>query len=365
MTAGAAAPGVAEQAQALARRLPKAELHVHLEGTMTTERLQQLAAKHRMTLDPAALRPLGEDGGAPSFTAFLSSFITRLRALRDPDDLCALLDDFLRAHRGHYVTYTEAFVTFWGALRGDYVLRDVLREMAAVERHWHARGCALRLVMDAPRQFGPEMAMQLFKLAAADESGLLIGCGIGGDELLGRAEQFAPAFGFAAEAGLLLTAHAGEQGGPDSIKAAVDVLGVHRIGHGVAAAHHPELLHHLRDHGVAIDVCPGSNRATGAWDPARGPHPVRTFVEHGVRIDVGSDDPAVFGTDISSEWAALMLRDGFTPHQCFELTLASLDIAFLDDAHRARLRAHFDAELEDLRSDAAALEEALHGARQR
>jgi adenosine deaminase len=365
MTAGAAAPGVAEQALALARRLPKAELHVHLEGTMTAERLQQLASKHRIQLDPTALQPLGEDGGERSFTAFLTSFLARLRVLLDPDDWCALLDDFLRAQRGHNVTYTEAFVTYWGALRGDYVLRDVLREMAEVERHWHAQGCALRLVMDAPRQFGPEVAMQLFRLAAADESGLLIGCGIGGDELLGPAGQFAPAFGFAAEAGLLLTAHAGEQGGRDSIEAAVDVLGVQRIGHGVAAAHHPDLLHHLRDHGVAIDVCPGSNRATGAWDPARGPHPVRTFVEQGVRVDIGSDDPAVFGTNISEEWAALMLRDGFTPHQCFELTLASLDIAFLGDAHRARLRAHFDAELEDLRGDAAALDEALHGAGQR
>ncbi len=143
----------------------------------------------------------------------------------------------------------------------------------------------------------------------------------------------------------------------------MDVLGVHRIGHGLAAAGHPDLQQHLRDQGVAIDVCPGSNRATGAWDPARGPHPVREFVERGLRVDLGSDDPAIFGTDVSAEWAALMLRDGFTPHHCFELTLASLDIAFLDEAHRARLRAHFEAELEDLREDAAALEDALHAAR--
>jgi len=362
VTADATAPSLAAQAHALARRLPKAELHVHLEGAMTAGLLQRLAAKHGMELDPVVLRPLGADGGERSFTAFLASFVTRLRALRDPDDWCALLDDFLRAQHGHNVKYTEAFVTFYGALRGDYVLRDVLRAMAEVERDWHARGCALRLVMDSPRQFGAEMAMQLFRLAAADESGLFIGVGIGGDELLGPAEMFAPAFGFAAEQGMLLTAHAGEQGGPDSIRAAVDVLGVHRIGHGVAAAGHEDLLHHLRTRGVAVDVCPGSNRATGAWDPAHGPHPVRSFVRHGVRIDLGSDDPAVFGTDISGEWADLMLRDGFTPHECFELTLGALDVAYLDDAHRARLRAYFEAELEDLRGDAAALEESLHQA---
>ncbi len=352
------AAAVEAQAEAFARRLPKCELHVHLEGTMTAERLQQLAGKHALALDPIALRSLGESGN-PSFAAFITSFVERMRVLRDPDDWCVLLDDFLRAQCGHNVKYTEAFVTFFGALRGDYVLRDVLAAMAEVERHWHARGCALRLVMDSPRQFGPELAMQLFRLAAADETGLLIGCGIGGDELLGPAEQFAPAFGFAAEAGMLLTAHAGEHGGPDSVRAAVDVLGVHRVGHGVAAGGHPDLLRHLHERNVAVDVCPGSNAATGAWNPASGPHPVRAFVEHGVPIDIGSDDPAVFGTDLSGEWAQLMLRDGFTPHQCFDLTLASLDVAFLDNAHRARLRAHFAAELEDLRDDAAALQDAL------
>ena len=351
----ALAAGVAEQVWVLARRLPKVELHVHLEGAMPDALAATLARKHGMELEPRS--------DERSFAAFITAFVARMRVLRDPDDWCALLDEFLRAQHDHNVKYTEAFVTFWGALRGDYVLRDVLREMAAVERDWHARGCALRLVMDAPRQFGPEVAMQLFRLAAADESGLVIGCGIGGDELLGAAEQFAPPFGFAAEAGLLLTAHAGEHGGPESIRAAVDVLGVHRIGHGVAAAGRPDLQQHLRDHGVAVDVCPGSNRATGAWDADRGPHPVREFVDCGVRVDVGSDDPAIFATDVSSEWAALMLRHGFTPHECFELTLGALDIAFLDDSHRARLRAHFEAELEDLREDAAALEDSLHAAR--
>jgi adenosine deaminase len=205
--------------------------------------------------------------------------------------------------------------------------------------------------------------MQLFRLAAADESGLMVGVGIGGDELLGPAEHFAHAYAFAAEAGLGRTAHAGEHGGPDSVAAAVDILGATRIGHGVAAGDYPDLLRHLHDTGVTVDACPGSNLATGAWDPALRPHhPVRDFLAHGVRIDVGSDDPAVFGTDLSDEWAQLILRDGLTPHECFEITLASLDAAFLDDAHRSRLRAHFEAELEDLRGEAAELEEALHGA---
>ena len=343
----------------LARRLPKVELHVHLEGTMTAERLQQLARKHGVELDPALLQPMPPGS---SFAAFIAAFVSRMRLLRDPDDWCAVLDDLLSAQSGQNVPYTEAYVTFFGALTGTYVLRDVLTAMAEVERHWHARGCALRLIMDAPRQFGDDVAMQLFRLAAADPSGLLAGVGIGGDELVEPAENFAPSFAFARDAGLHLTAHAGEHGGPGSVRAAVDVLGAERIGHGVAAARDPHLLRHLQSRGVTVDVCPGSNAATGAWNPDAAPHPVRQFVEHGVRVDVGSDDPAIFGNNLSAEWAALMLRDGFTPHECFDLTLDSLGATFLDDAGRARLRAHFDAELEDLRGEAADLEEALHSA---
>jgi adenosine deaminase len=361
MDNGAAAPSdeLRARVHTLAQRLPKVELHVHLEGTMTADRLRALAGKHGVELDPAATRTLGPGS---SFASFIAAFVERMKVLRDPEDWCAVLDDFLSAQCGQNVPYTEAFVTFYGALRGDYVLADVLREMAAVEQHWHARGCALRLVMDSPRQFGEDMAMQLFQLAAADPTGLLVGVGIGGDELVEPAENFARAYAFAGSAGLHRTAHAGEHGGPESVRAAVDVLGAERIGHGVAAARDPHLLHHLAARGVAVDVCPGSNLATGAWNPRQGAHPVRSFVEHGVRIDVGSDDPAIFGTNLSDEWAALMLRDGLSPHRCFELTLDSLNAAFLDDAGRARLRAHFDAELEDLREEAAAIEEALHGA---
>jgi len=361
MTPGAAAPSddAVARAHALARRLPKVELHVHLEGTMDAELLRTLAARHGMELDPAALDPVGAAQETRTFAAFITAFVTRMRALRTPDDWSMLLDRFLAAQQRRNVKYTEAFVTFFGALRGDYVLHDVLAAMADVERHWHARGCALRLIMDSPRQFGPDLAMQLFRLGAADECGLVVGAGIGGDELLGPAEQFAEPFAYAAAAGLRCTAHAGEHGGPESVRAAVDVLGAERIGHGVAAAGHPALLQHLRERDVTVDVCPGSNRATGAWDPLQGPHPVRSFVEHGVRVDVGSDDPGIFATELCDEWAELMLRDGFSPHQLFDLTLGSLDAAFLDDAHRARVRAHFEAELEDLRGEAADLEEAL------
>jgi len=342
----------------LMRRMPKVELHVHLEGTLSTQRLLAAAERDGVEVDPVALQPVGSDGDH-SFDAFLRSFMARYHALRTPLDYAAAVDDLLSVQAAQNVPYTEAFVTFEGALRGRYVLRDVLAEMAAVERSWHARGVALRLIADAPRTLGPQVGDHLFRLAAADPTGLCVGVGIGGDEAVAPGDPFEPAFHRAREMGLRLTAHAGEHAGAAAVAHAVDRLGVERIGHGLGAAADAELMSRLRALEVTVDCCPTSNRRTGAWSPERGPHPLRSFIAAGVRIDVGSDDPACFGTTLSDEWAALILEHGLSPHRCLELTLASVDACFLDVPARTRLRAQFEADLVDLRDEAAEVEAAL------
>ena len=358
MTAARAGAGARARVVDLMRRMPKVELHVHLEGTLSADRVLAAARRDGTDIDPAVLAPIGGDGDH-SFDAFLRSFMTRYYALRTPDDYAAAVDDLLAAQAMQNVPYTEAFVTFEGALRGVYVLCDVLAEMAAVERSWHSRGAALRLVVDAPRTLGPEVADQLFRLAAADPTGLCVGVGIGGDEAIAAGDPFEPAFHRAREMGLRLTAHAGEHAGAAAVAHAVDRFGVERIGHGLGAAADADLLSRLRALGVTIDVCPTSNRLTGAWAPERGTHPLRTFIASGVRIDVGSDDPACFGITLTDEWAALVLDHGISLHRCLELTLGSVDACFLDPPARTRLRAQFEADLVDLRDEAAEVEAVL------
>jgi len=350
------APDSVGQVEALMRRMPKVELHVHLEGSMSADRLRAIAARDGLDVDPAAYAPQLPER---SFDAFLRAFMARLRALRTPDDWALVLDDLLAAQAQENVAYTEAFATFTGALRGDYVLRDVLRALADVEADWRRRRCAVRLVLDAPRELGPEVCSELVRLAAGDESGLLVGIGIGGDETVRPAAAFKPAYALAAELGLHRTAHAGEHAGPSAVVAAVEILGAERIGHGLSAAEDPAVLDLLVERGVTVDVCPGSNRATGAWNPARGPHPLRSLVDAGVRIDVGSDDPAIFGTNVSGEWASLVLEGGLSPHRCLELTADAVRATFLDSAAQTRLAAQVEADLVDLRDQALELEEQL------
>jgi adenosine deaminase len=358
VTAVRVGPSARARVVELMRRMPKVELHVHLEGTLAAQRVIDAARRDGVSVDPAELRPL-EAGGDRSFDAFLRSYMLRYYALRTPDDYAAAVDDLLAAQAAQNVPYTEAFVTFEGALRGAYVLRDVLAAMAAVERSWHARGVALRLIADAPRTLGAAVADQLFRLAAADPTGLCVGVGIGGDEAVAPGDPFEPAFHRAREMGLRLTAHAGEHAGAAAVAHAVDRLGVERIGHGLGAAVDPGLLDRLRALEVSIDCCPTSNRLTGAWDPSSGPHPLRAFVAAGVRVDIGSDDPACFGTTLTEEWASLVLEQGLSLQRCLELTLASVDACFLDAPARTRLRAQFEADLVDLRDVAAEVEVAL------
>ena len=343
-----------EEVEAFCRRLPKVELHVHLEGTVSAERLRGIAERDGLSIDPAAY---ASPPGETTWGAFLVAFMARLRALRTPDDWAGALDDLLSAQCAQNVAWTEAFVTLTGALRGDYVLADVLAAMAAVEAGWHRRRCGARLVLDAPRELGPEVCAELVRLAAADETGLLVGIGIGGDERVAPAAAFAEPFALAAQLGLRRTAHAGEHAGPESVAAAVSVLGAERIGHGLSAAGDPAVLELLRGRGVTVDVCPTSNRATGAWDPARGPHPVRRFVDAGVRVSVGSDDPAIVGSSPSGEWATLLTTCGITPHECLELCVDAVGATALEEAARTRLHAQVVADTIDLREEAAALEE--------
>lgn len=357
-TASAGAAPLRGRVVALAQALPKVELHVHLEGTMSAARLRAVAARDGLDVDHRAYAP---ELAERSFDAFLVSFMARLRALRRPDDWAAVLDDLCTSQAAENAVHTEAFVTFTGALRGEFDAGDALAAMAEVAAGHRRRGIDVGLVLDAPRPLGPEVCADLVRLAAADRTGLVRGVGIGGPEQSCPTAAFAAPFALAAEAGLGRTAHAGEHDGPESVRAAVEVLGVQRVGHGCRAVEDAAVVRLLRDRRVFVDVCPTSNRATGAWDPAAGPHPLRHLHAAGVHIDIGSDDPAVVGGTLSGEWAALVLEHGLRPHDLVAIAVDAVDGSFLGDADRARLRARIEAGVLDVRDEAAELEEALGG----
>jgi adenosine deaminase/aminodeoxyfutalosine deaminase len=279
--------------------LPKAELHLHLEGSVEPETLHEL--------DPAT--PLQEFRALyryDDFDAFLRAFGAVGKRLRTPEDYGLITRRLLERLAAQNVRYAEiivaAGVVLWKGQEFGPIF-DAVREAAAespVEVHW---------ILDAVRQFGVEHAMAVARLAAERVDRQVVAFGIGGSEARGPAEWFTEVFAFAKSAGLHLTAHAGESLGPESVWAALR-LGAERIGHGIAAVRDGELMRHLRDHDIPLEICLTSNLVTGVVKRLED-HPVRRLFDAGVPITLNTDDPAMFGCTLLGEYQLAARQFGF------------------------------------------------------
>src|ERR1017187_433007 len=281
-------------------QLPKAELHLHLEGSVEPETLHEL--------DPA--RP-GEEFRAlyryDDFDAFLRAFGAVGKRLRTPRDYGLITRRLLERLAAQNVGYAEiivaAGVVLWKGQEFEPVF-EAVREAAAsspVEVRW---------ILDAVRQFGVEHAVEVAKLAAERVDRQVVAFGIGGSEQRGPAEWFTQVFSFAKSAGLHLTAHAGESMGPESVWAALR-LGAERIGHGIAAVRDRELMRHLRAHDIPLEICLTSNLVTGVVKRLED-HPVRRLFDAGVPITLSTDDPAMFGCTLLGEYQLAAQQFGFS-----------------------------------------------------
>jgi adenosine deaminase/aminodeoxyfutalosine deaminase len=280
--------------------LPKAELHLHLEGSVEPETLHEL--------DPGTpLEDLRALYTYPDFDAFLRAFGAVGKRLRTPDDYALVTRRLLERLAAQNVRYAEiivaAGVVLWKGQ--DFApIFDAIHEAAAgstVEVRW---------ILDAVRQFGVEPAMQVVEFAAARRDRGVVAFGIGGSEERGPAEWFTEVFATAARAGLRLTAHAGEGTSPKSVWAALE-LGAERIGHGISAVDDLVLVKHLRDREIPLEVCITSNLVTGAVKRIA-EHPLRRLFDAGVPITLATDDPAMFRCTLVGEYALAAHVFGFT-----------------------------------------------------
>jgi adenosine deaminase/aminodeoxyfutalosine deaminase len=274
-----------------------------LEGAIAPETL--------MELDPACpeeeIRSLYRYA---DFDGFLKAFGAVVKRLRTPEDYALATRRLLENLEAQNVRYAEitlaAGVVLWKGQELGPVF-EAVREAA------RASSIEVRWIFDAVRQWGAGHVMQVARLAAERVDDGVVAFGIGGSEERGPAEWFTEAFDFARRSGLRLVAHAGESMGPESVWAAL-ALGAERIGHGIAAARDPELMRHLRDRNVPLEVCPTSNVVTGV-SPSFDEHPLRILYEAGVPIVLNSDDPAMFGCTLTGEYRLAAAKFGFTEEE--------------------------------------------------
>jgi aminodeoxyfutalosine deaminase len=285
------------------QRLPKAELHLHLEGSVDPETLHEL--------DPASsLEECRAIYSYADFNAFLKAFGAVGKRLRTPADYALVtrrLVERLAAQNVRYAEITLAVgVILWKGQEPDPIFEAVHEAVAGFP-------VTVRWIFDAVRQFGVEPAMRVAELAAERVDQDVVAYGIGGSEQQGPASWFTEVFAFARRSGLRLTAHAGESMGPESIWAALD-LGAERIGHGITAARDPALLRHLRERNIPLEVCITSNLVTGVV-PRLEDHPVRQLYDAGVPVVLNSDDPAMFGCTLTVEFGLAARAFGFTEEE--------------------------------------------------
>ena len=316
--------------------LPKLELHLHLEGAAPPAFVRGLAREK--SVDISGVFDAQGNYSYRDFWDFLKVYEAATSVLQTPEDYARLTRAVLEDCAANGVVYAETFLSpdFCGG-RDLGAWREYLLAMQEAAAGVAAQGGPeLRGIVTCIRHFGPEKARETALCAAETVGSFITGFGLAGDEQSGQPKDFTYAFDMAREAGLRLTAHAGEWGGPQSIRDALKDLGVERIGHGVRAIEDLALVDELAERGIVLEVCPGSNIALRVFPEWRD-HPIAELDRRGVKVTVSTDDPPFFHTTMEREYQMLHQTFDWDDAQFARLNRIALDAAFCDADTKARL----------------------------
>jgi aminodeoxyfutalosine deaminase len=322
------------------RSLPKAELHLHLEGAVEPASLLELRLRHgKADANLASCEALYQ---YQDFQGFLMAFKAVTEHLRTPEDYELITYRLMERLKSENILHAEVFVSvgvcLWRSQDFAPLFEGMERGRTRGARDF---GGSLLWIFDAVRHFGVEPAQRVAELAVIYQDRNVIGFGIGGDEKRGAPELFRDVYAYATNHGLHLTAHAGESDGPESIWGALN-LGAERIGHGLTAGQDPELLEVLSERQVPVEICMSSNVLTGCC-PRLEDHPVRQYFDQGLMVTLNTDDPAMFRTSLCREYAIAQKTFGFTEEQLRELARNSFEASFLDADLKVKMLDLFDA----------------------
>jgi adenosine deaminase/aminodeoxyfutalosine deaminase len=331
--------------KAFIRRLPKAELHLHLEGTILPATLVELSARH----DERPLTLLQAEAlyRFSNFTGFLDAFKAVCQRLISPEDYELIAWRMIESLAAQGVVHAEVFISvgviYMARNHDPAAFEPIFAGLErARERGQRELGLSLYWIFDAVRHFTVEEAERVFLKAAEmrPHYSSIAGVGLGGDERRAGSEPFRRLYAEAKEAGLRLTNHAGETTGPEAVREAL-AIGSERIGHALSAVKDFYLMEDLKARATPLELNLTSNVRTGVC-PSYAAHPLRRYFDAGLLVTLNSDDPAFFGSDLANEYLLAHTEQGFTRNELRQLAANSIRASFLPEQEKAMWLSRID-----------------------
>ena len=336
------------------RRMPKVELHVHLEGSIYPETLLKLAEKHGRRLPFETPDQAREWFRFRDFPHFIEVYVEICNCLLDEDDYEIVTVDMAKRAAAQNLRYLEVTFSPVSMLNPrttalpDVVITGLRSGAVSAARDY---GVEMQFILDPVRGRSPEEVMASARWLSENMGNRLVGFGLGGLELGNPASRFADAFELARAAGARVSLHAGETDGPASVRDALET-GAERIGHGVRSIEDEELVAELAEVGMLLEVSPTSNICLGVY-PDYADHPFRRLAEAGITLTVNSDDPPMFNTTLTREFEVLFEHFDYTLGELVELSRNAIRGSFLSEAGKRELNARFECEIADLAAELA------------
>jgi len=338
----------------LIRRMPKVELHVHLEGSIRPETLLLLAERNGVTLPATTADGLRQWYKFTDFPHFVEIYLTISSCIRSPEDIEFIAHEFLRGQAAQRILHSE--VTFTPFTHYSSNRRIPFEDQIGAlgrAREWAARelGISVGWVLDIVRNVRPvEHGLTVADWAISGMGSGVVALGLGGIEAGHPAELFQEAFDRARAAGLPSVPHAGETAGAESVWGALRILKAQRIGHGVRCLEDPELVAELRERQVPLEVCPTSNVCLGVA-PSLPEHPLPRLLDEGLYVTINSDDPPMFNTTLTDEYLRAAQILGCGAETIEQLAINAVRASLLPEASRAEMERRFREDFARLRTD--------------
>jgi adenosine deaminase len=322
--------------------IPKAELHAHIEGTATPDLVRRLARRNNMELPTNMFTDEGHYSWS-GFPEFLLAYDRTAACIQTKEDYYDVAREYLTSCAEDGAVYVEFFTSPDNPAVHGIGFEEHLENIAlAIEDVQKETGLVARMIVSCVRHLGPEKALAVAKSIADNPHAHVVGFGMGGDELKYSVEDFRPAYEIAAEAGLGCTVHAGEADGPNSVREAISLLPVTRIGHGVRAIEDPDVVSEIVNRNIVLEICPNSNLYTGVYE-SFSKHPLPDLKEAGCRITLNSDDPPFFFSGIGKEYADAALHFGLDEATLTDITRTAIEASFVDDETKTDLLSGIDS----------------------